>query len=158
MNAHQHLYGDEPGIGRHTPPLYQLVYCSRAAPTVDDAAVQRIVATAQRKNLRHGITGLLVFGSGIFFQWLEGPRAQVQALLGLLREDPRHADIVLLSESEELRERLFPDWSMEHVSADHVRDVLQDALDSATEADQARTLAQLLAQLDSGLLSSLASG
>jgi hypothetical protein len=152
MIVSQHLYGDEPGLGRQTLPLYQLVYCSRAAPAVDDSAVQRIVSTAQRKNPLYGITGLLVFGSGIFFQWLEGPRAQVQALLGLLREDPRHADIVLLSESEELRERLFPDWSMERVSADHVRDVLQDALDSATDTDQAHTLAQLLVRLDQGLL------
>ena len=158
MSAFQHLHGDEPGLGRLQPPLYNLVYCSRAAPAVDDAAVQRIVAAAQQKNPLHGITGLLVFGSSIFFQWLEGPRLEVQALMELLRNDTRHRDIVLLSESEEVRERLFPDWSMERVSADHIRDVLQDALDSATEADQARTLAQLLAQLDSGLLSSLASG
>ena len=74
MSAFQHLQGDEPGIGRALPPLYNLVYCSRATAGVDDAAVQRIVGTARRQNAIHGITGLLVFGSGIFFQWLEGPR------------------------------------------------------------------------------------
>lgn len=156
MNASQHLYGDEPGIGRVAPPLYNLVYCSRATPGVDDAAVQRIVATARRQNAIHGITGLLVFGSGIFFQWLEGPRLSVQTLLGLLNADSRHRDIVVLSESEEVRDRLFPDWDMERVTADHIRDVLQDAMDSATDEAQSRTLEQLLAQLDSGLLSALA--
>jgi Sensors of blue-light using FAD len=158
MSAFQHLQGDEPGIGRATPPLYNLVYCSRAAPGVDDTVVQRIVATARRQNAIHGITGLLVFGSGIFFQWLEGPRPSVQTLLGLLRADSRHRDIVLLSETEEVRDRLFPDWDMERVTAEHIRDVLQDALDSATDDTQAQTLEQLLAQLDNGLLSELERG
>jgi hypothetical protein len=156
MSAFQHLQGDEPGIGRTMPPLYNLVYCSRATAGVDDAAVQRIVATARRQNAIHGITGLLVFGSGIFFQWLEGPRESVQTLLALLQADPRHRDIVLLNETEEVRERLFPDWDMERVTAEHIRDVLQDAMDNATDDAQAQTLQQLLGQLDHGLLSELA--
>ena len=158
MSAFQHLQGDEPGIGRALPPLYNLVYCSRATAGVDDAAVQRIVGTARRQNAIHGITGLLVFGSGIFFQWLEGPRESIQTLLALLHTDPRHRDIVLLSETEEVRDRLFPDWDMERVTAEHIRDVLQDAMDNAADETQAQTLEQLLAQLDNGLLSELARG
>jgi hypothetical protein len=63
---------DDPAL----PLLHQVVYCSRADDVVD-AAVKRIVATAQRHNPERGITGLLVFGSGVFFQWIEGPRAQI---------------------------------------------------------------------------------
>ena len=48
MSAFQHLQGDEPGIGRALPPLYNRVYCSRATAGVDDAAVQRIVRDANR--------------------------------------------------------------------------------------------------------------
>ena len=153
----RHSHGDEPGGGGALPPLYNLVYCSRATADVDSAAVDSIIASARRWNPVYGITGLLVFGSGIFFQWLEGPRAQVQTLLGLLREDPRHADIVLLSESEELRERLFPDWDMELVSTDNIRDVLQDALDTAEDPLNAEALRGLLRHLDSGELKELTS-
>ncbi len=46
-----------------------------------------------------------------------------------LHGDPRHYDIVSLDQSEEKRERLYPNWQMERVCADDIREVLQDALE-----------------------------
>jgi hypothetical protein len=155
MSALHPSQADEPGFGRAFPALYNLVYCSRATAGVDDAAVARIIASARRRNPELGVTGMLVFGSGIFFQWLEGPRDNVIELMSLLRADPRHENIIQLSEVEEVRERLFPDWDMELVSGDHIREVLQDAQSSASDPKNAQALTQLLAQLDSGELSGL---
>jgi Sensors of blue-light using FAD len=155
MSAPHHPLGDEPGFGLALPALYNVVYCSRATAGVDDAEVERIIATARRCNAEHGITGMLVFGSGIFFQWLEGPRGNVTSLMALLRSDRRHENIILLSEVEEVRERLFPDWDMELVTGDHIREVLQDAQDNASDPKNAQALGRLLAELDSGQLSSL---
>ncbi|MEI7465137.1 MAG: BLUF domain-containing protein [Burkholderiales bacterium] len=146
---------DEPISGHRLPLLYNLVYCSRAAEGVDDADVDRIIESARRWNPVFGITGLLVFGSGIFFQWLEGPREHVLRLMSMLKADPRHDDVVPLSESEEVRERLFPDWDMERVTTDDIRDVLQDALDNAADPKNAEVLRLLLQHLDSGQLSQL---
>jgi len=147
---------DEPVSGHRLPLLYNIVYCSRASIGVDDADVDRIIEAARRWNPVFGITGLLVFGSGIFFQWLEGPRDNVLHLMSMLKADPRHDDVVPLSESEEVRERMFPDWDMERVTPDHIRDVLEDALDSAEDPKSAEVLRQLLEHLDSGQLSGLA--
>jgi hypothetical protein len=72
-----------------------------------------------------------------------------------LRTDPRHDNFVLLSEVEDVRERLFPDWDMELVTSDHIRDVLQDALDSATDAQNVQVLGFLLTELDAGSLRDL---
>jgi hypothetical protein len=155
MTIPRHPTGDEPTAGHALPLLYNLVYCSRAAAGVDDAAVERILAAARRFNPAHGITGLLVFGGGIFFQWIEGPRPAVTRLMTLIQADPRHADIVRLSELEEVRERLFPDWDMELVTTDDIRDVLLDARDSAQDPKNADALTELLEQLDSGQLSEL---
>lgn len=158
MTALHYSQGDEPGfagLGHAFPLLYNMVYCSRAAEDVDEAAVQQIVASARRFNPEQGITGILVVGSGIFFQWLEGPRDNITALMVRLRSDPRHENIVLLSEVEEVRERVFPDWAMELVTTDHIRDVLQDALDSASDPKNAEALAGLLAQLDTDQLGAL---
>lgn len=146
---------DEPVSGYRLPLLYNLVYCSSAAVGVDDADVNRIVESAKRWNPVFGITGLLVFGSGVFFQWLEGPRENVLQLMSLLKADPRHESVVLLSESEEVRERLFPDWDMERVTPDDIRDVLEDALDSAEDPKNAEMLRLLLEHLDSGELRQL---
>jgi Sensors of blue-light using FAD len=158
VNTRQAEQVDEPLPGGTSPLLYNLVYCSRATEGVDAAAVDQIIDASRRHNPTRSITGLLVFGSGIFFQWLEGPRDSVLALLAMLKQDPRHHTVVVLTSGEEVRERLFPDWDMELVTADAVRDVLVDALDSAQDPKNAASLRELLQQLDAGLLNSPAAG
>ncbi len=146
---------DEPGSSGGYPLLYNMVYCSRASAGVDEDAVASIIASARRHNPAHGITGMLVYGSGVFFQWLEGPRDNVRHLMATLHADARHGAIVELSEVEEVRERLFPDWDMELVTTDHIRDVLEDALGTAEDPQHAAALRTLIEQLDSGALSEL---
>ena len=132
------------------PALYHFVYCSRAADGVDDLEVGRIIERAQRHNRAHGITGMLAFGSGVFFQWIEGPAAEVQKLIRSLHGDPRHYDIVALDQSEEKRERLYPNWGMEKVEAEDIRAVLEDALESTEDENNVATLKRILDQLASG--------
>ncbi len=152
MSTLLQTHGDEPGSGHAFAPLYNMVYCSRATAGVDTTAVDNIIATARRLNPAAGITGLLVYGNGIFFQWLEGPRHSVQELMAKLKLDPRHENVVTLSATEEVRERLFPDWDMELVTAVDIRDVLVDAMDQAKDPQNAAALNLLLAELDSGRL------
>jgi hypothetical protein len=154
------LTADEPvpsSLTRLNPErlLYSLAYCSRASAGVDKLEVERIVATAQRHNARHHVTGMLVFGAGLFFQWLEGPRDAVRQLMARLQADSRHHGIVVLSEAEEVRERMFPVWDMEWVVGEDIRVVLEDALSAAQEPQQTQALALLLRELDTGQLSGL---
>lgn len=146
--------GDEPGEPGPSV-LYHFVYCSRAADGVDDAEVDRIVEAAQRSNQALEITGVLVFGSGVFFQWIEGPAAQIKDLIARLHHDPRHHDIVSLSQSEEERERLYPNWTMERVEAEDIRAVLRDALESAEDKNNIAALERIIRHLDSQPLLSL---
>ncbi len=156
MSAQHPAHGDEPRHGRDTAPaLFNLVYCSRASAGVDQADVDRIIATARRFNPQHGITGMLVFGSGVFFQWLEGPRDNVLSLMAQLKKDPRHHEVVMLTTGEEVRERLFPDWDMELVTSDHIREVLLDAQASASDPKNEAALGRLLLDMDSGVLAEL---
>ena len=137
------------------PILATFVYCSRAAEGVDDAAVERIIERSQSSNAAREITGVLVFGSGVFFQWIEGPPGQVEKLAASLHGDPRHHDIVTLEQSVERRARLYPNWEMELVSADDIRAVLHEALESAEEDNNIEALKRILAQLDAGPLETL---
>ena len=155
MSPHPYSQGDESGTGHGLPLLYNVVYCSRAGDGIDDAAVNSIIATARRCNPAQGITGLLVYGSGIFFQWLEGPRDNVTQLMANIKADPRHQDVVSLSTTEEVRERMFPDWDMELVNSDDVRGVLTDALDTAKDANNIKALELLVRQLDAGEIGGL---
>ena len=131
-------------------PIYNLVYFSRACAAMDAAAIDRIVEVSQRNNPALGITGLLVFGGGVFFQWLEGPRDSVTGLMAKLPSDARHQDIVILSASEDSHVRLFPQWAMELVNTTDIRTVLLEALETTEDLHNAEALVRLLEQLDSG--------
>lgn len=133
--------------------LHNIVYCSRAAPGLTAHDIQTIVATARRHNAAHGITGLLVFGSDVFFQWIEGPQAKIVELMARIHRDTRHNSVVELSANEEVRERVFPTWDMELVQADDIREVLQDALRDARAAVNAKALRELIQRVDQACLS-----
>ena len=137
------------------PILGTFVYCSRAAEGVDDAEVGRIIEWSQRRNVARDITGVLVFGSGVFFQWVEGPPGQVENLIASLHGDSRHHDIVTLDRGVERRERLYPNWEMELVGANDIRAVLQDALESAEDENNIAALRRILEHLDSGPVNTL---
>ncbi len=134
------------------PILATFVYCSRAAEGVDDAEVGRIIEWSQRRNTSRDITGVLVFGSGVFFQWIEGPPVEVEKLIASLHGDSRHHDVVALDRSVEKRDRLYPDWQMERVGAEDIRAVLQDALESSENKNNIAALQRILQHLDSGAL------
>jgi len=155
MKAPHRAPGDEPVSVSGLPLLYQTIYCSRVAAGVDEAAVAHIIAEARRLNPARGVTGLLVCGSGVFFQWIEGPRDNVAHLMDRIRADPRHEHVVTLSETEEVRERLFPEWDMELVSASEIRDVLIDALADAEDERNTTSLSLILAHLDAGGIAEL---
>jgi hypothetical protein len=142
------LRGDESGFRGGPPLLYNFVYCSRATRGVDAEAVDRIIASARRNNPKLEITGLLFFGGGLFLQWLEGPRANVAHLMSLIEKDTRHNNVVVVSKSEEARERLFGDWVMELVAPEDIREVLLDALSTTSDAQSAQALRLMLAQLE----------
>ena len=138
--------------GQSTQSIHHIVYCSQAAQYMDKEALEKIITTAKRHNPKFGITGLLVYGSGIFFQWLEGPRDNVTSLFKLITADPRHSNVVLLTKEDEFRERLFPNWEMELVAAEDISAVLEDAMHEASDPKQKNTLSQMLQELNKSSL------
>ncbi|MCX7261726.1 MAG: BLUF domain-containing protein [Burkholderiales bacterium] len=132
---------------QQTQSIHHIVYCSQASHHMDKVALEKIIATAKHHNPRFGITGLLVFGSGIFFQWLEGPRDNVTSLFKIISADHRHTDVVLLTKEDEYRERLFPNWDMELVEAEDISVVLEDAMHEASDPKQKSTLSNMLQEL-----------
>jgi Sensors of blue-light using FAD len=129
--------------------LFYLVYCSRESAPFDKSGIDQLVAVAQRNNARHNITGWLVYSCGVFFQWLEGSRHDVQRLMLTIVADPRHNTIVVLTEEEEVRERIFSGWAMELVPPEDIRSVLVDAIGASDDPKCATSLRRLLQELDS---------
>ena len=71
-------------------------------------------------------------------------------MLARIAADPRHTHLVVLSQEDEIRERLFPEWDMEWVEAADIREVLNDALEQSADDKQKRMLSQMLLEIESG--------
>ena len=76
--------------------------------------------------------------------------SQTPQLLARIAADPRHTHLVVLSQEDEIRERLFPEWDMELVEAADIREVLNDALEQSADDKQKRMLSQMLLEIESG--------
>ena len=90
--------------------LVRLLFASRAVDASREA-IESILASARRHNPESGITGILLHGSGVFLQGMEGGRQAVSDLYGTIQRDARHKDVVLLH-YEEILERRFGGWTM----------------------------------------------
>ncbi|WP_101068218.1 BLUF domain-containing protein [Roseovarius salinarum] len=91
--------------------FFRRIYTSTAAPGTGEHAVGDILRRSRRNNAAAGLTGLLVFHQGRFFQVLEGPRPAVLACYGRISGDPRHGKMRLLDEGP-AQQRAFGDWQM----------------------------------------------
>jgi len=95
--------------------LHSLAYFSRNSIAGDPDEMRRqigdILSTARSNNLRHGVTGALLFSDGCFAQVLEGPRASVETIFEHIQCDPRHCDVTILH-LHPVEQRSFPAWSM----------------------------------------------
>jgi hypothetical protein len=136
------------------PLLRHVVYCSIATEGLGDIEVSRIVALAQRRNLVTNITGVLAFANGVFLQWIEGPRVQVERLMSSLHRDKRHHDIVTLIHTDEVRQRRYPNWDMQPVDAGDIRKILDDALSGSADVTTVGALKRVVALLEAKPLQS----
>ncbi len=91
--------------------MFTVVYVSTAAESFKEEELEKILEVSRRKNAALGITGLLLYKDGTFMQFLEGPKEPVLKLLSVIRDDPRHHSMIVISQ-EEHREREFESWSM----------------------------------------------
>lgn len=95
-------------------PLSRLVYASRAAEALPQAAIDQILAVSRINNARVGVTGALMHGAREFLQCLEGSREAVNATYARILRDARHAEVVIL-DYREIDRRWFAGWGMHHV-------------------------------------------
>ena len=100
----------EAGVDRSTW-FSTLTYRSRSIGPVSELELQRLLRSAQIRNRSEGLTGLLIYDKGRFFQWLEGPAEGMKRVWDSLKRDPRHTDIEVMG-NEPTAVRCFADWDM----------------------------------------------
>jgi hypothetical protein len=100
--------------------MIRLLYISHAAHTLTEAQVQDILESARRKNPANKITGVLIYGGGLFMQVLEGPEHEVLRQYVKILDDARHSDAQILQISP-AHNRIFEKWSMGGIDGDPLK-------------------------------------
>lgn len=97
--------------------MIHLVYASAATPRPSRNDLLDLLRVSRKNNSAVGITGLLLYSGGTYFQALEGPEPAVEETFRRIARDLRHSGIeVLLREEKEQRD--FPEWEMGFYNVD----------------------------------------
>tara|TARA_R100001143_G_scaffold57323_1_gene54545 strand:- start:407 stop:871 length:465 start_codon:yes stop_codon:yes gene_type:complete len=114
-----------------TDNLHALIYRSQETAPISPGNLQILLDNSRRKNERLSITGILIYGGGVFAQYLEGSKSDIDSLFATITKDNRHQDVWMMATGP-ITDRAFPDWSMTYraVTPDIVH-MLPGALDPA---------------------------
>ncbi|MGE3569090.1 MAG: BLUF domain-containing protein [Gammaproteobacteria bacterium] len=91
--------------------LIHCIYCSAANDELDETTRRELLQRSRARNARLGVTGMLLYVDGAFFQVLEGETEAVDDLFLHIAGDPRHSNVTEIIR-EPIIARQFPDWSM----------------------------------------------
>ncbi|MEN8718953.1 MAG: BLUF domain-containing protein [Oceanococcaceae bacterium] len=101
-------------------PLFRTIYMSESVEPLTGEAFAQMSEAFSRKNSLQDISGLLLVVGRYYLQIIEGPESQTRSLMQRIHDDPRHTNVLLLSEqNEDLR--IFGSWAMRGLDVD--RDV-----------------------------------
>lgn len=98
-------------------PLIVLMYASAATVDFDEESLRTLLDRARQVNARLGVTGMLLYTEGSFFQVLEGDPLVVGELFARIKADTRHGRVVEIIR-EPIGRRSFADWTMGFVTLD----------------------------------------
>lgn len=92
-----------------------LIHCIYSSAATDEnlpkESLEEILEQSRENNARAGITGMLLYEGGSFFQVLEGEDTTVEATYQRIEQDPRHDRVTKLI-SEPIEDRAFGEWTM----------------------------------------------
>lgn len=115
------------------PNLHRLAYVSVASRETGLNDLKDILGQCRRNNPEMGLTGLLLYDDGYFWQLLEGAPAMINAMLVRLRNDRRHYNLRILID-EPVAARMFAGFSMACPNVEDFEDVmgLKEVFEQAT--------------------------
>lgn len=102
---------DENKSEENTENLVHCIYSSATAIKFTHSDVIELLEKARKNNAKLGITGMLLYDNGSFFQVLEGEPNKVKALLRIIQKDKRHNKVLKII-FEQIEQRDFNEWTM----------------------------------------------
>lgn len=86
-----------------------VVYMSRSTRPMQSVDLDRLLMDSKSYNSDRGVTGVLLYSAGRFFQYFEGHPADVEDVYDRIRRSGLHAELVEL-ERRRVPQRFFNKW------------------------------------------------
>ncbi|KJZ08701.1 phosphonate transporter [Marinomonas sp. SBI22] len=96
--------------------LVHCIYTSASTIEFTPEDITELLEKARRNNDKLGVSGMLLYDEGSFFQVLEGDPQVVARLLKTIQNDKRHDKVVKII-YEDIEERDFSEWTMGYSGA-----------------------------------------
>ena len=113
--------------------LSAVIYRSRAVSPMADIDLFYLLAQARQRNDSLGLSGLMLYDRGSFFQWIEGSEKRLGKVWNSIRRDPRHVDVHVIAD-QSIPVRLFPGWQMRFAHRDRQHEAIVDGFAVADPA------------------------
>ena len=91
--------------------LMHCIYASAATRLFETAELTALLQGARKHNDAAGLTGMLLYTEGSFFQVLEGAPDAVESLYARIERDKRHEQVTKIV-AEAIPSRSFGQWTM----------------------------------------------
>ncbi len=124
--------------------LIHCIYSSAETVEFSHEDIISLLARAREMNTKLGVTGMLLYEAGTFFQVLEGPAQIVADLYKKIGNDKRHDRVIKIIQ-EPIKARSFSEWTMGYsdVTREELKEIqgLNDFFHSQkcyTELDEGR--------------------
>lgn len=88
-----------------------LLYVSKAVKNMNQVEIDYLLTRARERNKEYNVTGILLFASNRFMQFIEGPTKNIDTIYDIIVRDKQHDDIELKFRRD-IPNRYFDGWSM----------------------------------------------
>lgn len=91
--------------------MYEIFITTVASRHYSPTEIKKIVSDLSVRNLQKGLTGVLIYFEGEFYQILEGEKETLIGLMDVITNDPRHGNAHIIWEGE-IKERGYKNWGL----------------------------------------------
>lgn len=91
--------------------MHRIIYLSTANTDLNKDEINNLLNKSNQYNVKHKITGILLYIDFDFIQVLEGSKEDVHFLFEKIKRDYRHRGIICVID-ESIKKRQFSAWSM----------------------------------------------
>jgi len=92
--------------------MYEIFISTKAAKPFTQEEIKQTVEELSIRNSHKGLTGVLIFSKGEFYQILEGEKEILKELFDVVRDDTRHGNVYVIWEGD-IEKRGFYNWGLD---------------------------------------------